>query len=154
MAIKLGHVCLLMSLTAACESSAPSPGPSTPSQPAPVPARAAFDPRPYYTKRALAVRRGEASFYADSFSGRRTANGETYDPDAYTAAHRTFPFGTVLRVTRERTGAWVLVRVNDRGPYGPRSRVIDLSRVAAKRLAMLGDGVVKVRVEILEWGRR
>jgi rare lipoprotein A len=113
-----------------------------------------FDPRAYYGKRALAVQRGEASFYADSFAGRRTANGERYQPDAYTAAHRTLPFGSVLRVTREKTGDWVLVRVNDRGPYGPRTRVLDLSKQAARRLSMLRDGVVAVRLEILELGPR
>jgi len=111
-----------------------------------------FDPRTYYSRRALAVQRGEASFYADSFAGRRTANGETYEPNAYTAAHRSLPFGSVLRITRERTGDWVLVRVNDRGPYGPRTRIIDLSKQAAKRLSMLRAGVVAVRLEILEMG--
>jgi rare lipoprotein A len=114
----------------------------------------AFDPRSYYNRKALAVRKGAASFYADSFAGRKTANGERYDPDAYTAAHRSWPFGTVLRVTRPTTGAWVLVRVNDRGPYGPGTRVLDLSKQAAKRLSMMRDGVVPVRIEVLEWGAR
>jgi rare lipoprotein A len=113
--------------------------------------QATFDPRPYYEKRAVVVGRGRASYYADSFTGRRTANGELYDPNAYTAAHRTLPFGSILRVTREKTGDWVLVRVNDRGPYA-NGRVIDLSKQAAKRLSMLKDGVVKVRVELLELG--
>jgi rare lipoprotein A len=111
-----------------------------------------FDPRAYYSRRALSVQRGQASFYADFFAGRRTANGEIYEPNAYTAAHRSLPFGSVLRVTRVGTGDWVLVRVNDRGPYGPRTRVIDLSKQAAKRLSMLHDGVVSVRLEILEMG--
>ncbi|MEY4575480.1 MAG: hypothetical protein RL701_183 [Pseudomonadota bacterium] len=111
-----------------------------------------FDPRAYYGRRALSVQRGAASFYADRFSGRLTANGERYDPTAYTAAHRSLPFGTIVRVVHEKTGAWVLVRVNDRGPYGPQRRVVDLSREAARRLAMLNDGVVRVRVEVLELG--
>ena len=119
-----------------------------------MPVPTSFDPRAYYQRRALSVQHGQASFYADSFAGRRTANGERYEPDAYTAAHRTLPFGSVLRVTREQTGDWVLVRVNDRGPYGPRTRVIDLSKQAARRLSMLHDGVVAVRLEILEMGPR
>lgn len=92
-----------------------------------------------------------ASYYADRFSGRLTANGERYDPNAYTAAHRTLPFGSIVRVVHEKSGDWVLVRINDRGPYA-KGRVIDLSRQAAKRLSMIRDGVVRVRVELLERG--
>jgi|GEM_PF-2637577 len=110
-----------------------------------------FDPRVYYSKRAISTQRGAASFYADFFAGRLTANGERYDPNAYTAAHRTLPFGSVVRVISEKTGAWVLVRVNDRGPYA-KGRLIDLSRKAATRLSMIRDGVVRVRVELLERG--
>jgi rare lipoprotein A len=110
-----------------------------------------FDPRAYYSKRALSTQRGEASFYADFFAGRLTANGERYNPKAYTAAHRTLPFGSVVRVVYEKTGAWVLVRINDRGPYA-KGRLIDLSRTAATRLSMVKDGVVRVRVELLERG--
>jgi rare lipoprotein A len=110
-----------------------------------------FDPRAYYSKRAISTQRGAASFYADFFAGRLTANGERYDPNAYTAAHRTLPFGSVVRVVYEKTGAWVLVRINDRGPYA-KGRLIDLSRKAATRLSMIKDGVVRVRVELLERG--
>jgi rare lipoprotein A (peptidoglycan hydrolase) len=110
-----------------------------------------FDPRAYYDKRAISMQRGAASYYADFFAGRLTANGERYDPNAYTAAHRTLPFGSVVRVVYEKTGAWVLVRVNDRGPYA-KGRIIDLSRKAATRLSMIRDGVVRVRVELLERG--
>lgn len=110
-----------------------------------------FDPRRYYDKRALSTQRGAASYYADSFAGRLTANGERYDPNAYTAAHRTLPFGSVVRVIYEKTGDWVLVRINDRGPYA-KGRIIDLSRKAATRLSMIRDGVVRVRVELLERG--
>jgi rare lipoprotein A len=148
---------LLILMMGACETAAPELRPDPkPHAAAVAPARApaakgAFDPRAYYSRRALAVHKGGASYYADSLAGRRTANGEKYDPNAYTAAHRRFPFGTVLRVTRVETGAWVLVRINDRGPYAS-GRVIDLSKQAAKRLSMLRDGVVPVRLEILEWG--
>lgn len=110
-----------------------------------------FDPRAYYDRRALTTQRGAASYYADFFADRLTANGERYDPDAYTAAHRSLPFGSVVRVVYEKTGAWVLVRINDRGPY-VKGRIIDLSRKAATRLSMIRDGVVGVRVELLERG--
>lgn len=139
-------VCAIVESAAACGSSGPSPSPRSGTRP-----QATFNPTPYYEKRAVLVGRGRASFYADSFRGRRTANGEVYDPNAYTAAHRTLPFGSILRVTREKTGDWVLVRINDRGPYSS-GRVIDLSKQAARRLSMLKDGVVKVRLEILELG--
>lgn len=111
-----------------------------------------FDPRKYYERTALYELSGVASWYGGSFAGRPTANGERYDPSAYTAAHRSLPFGTIVRVTRRSTGAWVLVRINDRGPYGKRRRILDLSEQAARRLGMIHDGVAKVRAEILEVG--
>lgn len=113
-----------------------------------------FDPAKYYNRRALFVLDGVASWYGEEFAGRSTANGERYDPNEYTAAHRTLPFGTILRVTRKKTGDWVLVRVNDRGPYGKHKRLLDLSRQAAKRLGMLHDGVAQVRAEVLEMGKK
>lgn len=118
------------------------------------PANTRFDPRGYYDKRALFVVTGVASYYGDQFNGRRTANGERYDPNAYTAAHRTLPFGTIVRVTRKSTGDWVLVRINDRGPYGKRKRILDLSKQAARRLGMLQDGIAQVRAEVLEVGQK
>jgi rare lipoprotein A len=114
--------------------------------------RSNFDPRAYYGRRALFTVDGVASYYGDEFAGRSTANGERYDPNEYTAAHRTLPFGTIVRVTRRTTGDWVLVRINDRGPYGKRKRLIDLSKQAARRLGMLRDGIAKVRAEVLELG--
>jgi len=92
---------------------------------------------------------GRASYYHDSLAGNRTASGERYDPTAFTAASRTLPFGTELRVTRVDTGATVDVRVNDRGPFGRRTRILDLSRAAAERLDMIRAGVVRVRVRVL-----
>lgn len=77
---------------------------------------------------------GQASYYSDSLAGNTTANGETYDPGALTAAHRTLPFGTRLRVRRINNGREVEVRVNDRGPFGHARRIIDLSRAAATAL--------------------
>ena len=97
---------------------------------------------------------GEASYYADMFHGRLTANGERFDQKKFTAAHRSLPFGTIVRVTRRSTGAWVLVRVNDRGPFGKRKRILDLSKEAARRLGILESGIAQVRVEVLELGRK
>ena len=97
---------------------------------------------------------GAASYYSDALAGRPTASGEPYDPRAFTAANRDLPFGTVLRVVRIDTGASVIVRVNDRGPFGQRRRIVDLSRAAAERLDMISRGVVNVRVEVLEDGAR
>lgn len=96
------------------------------------------------------VLRGRVSYYADSLAGHRTANGERYDPAELTCASRDLPFGTRLRVTREDTGASVVVRVNDRGPFGRRTRILDLSRRAAEELSMIRAGVIEVRVEILD----
>ncbi|HVY31679.1 MAG TPA: septal ring lytic transglycosylase RlpA family protein [Polyangiaceae bacterium] len=104
--------------------------------------------------RALAAQQGSASYYGDSFAGRSTASGAPYQPDGFTAAHRSLPFGTVLRVTRSDGGQSVYVTVTDRGPYGPRGRIVDLSRAAAERLGMLRAGVVKIRLEVVEYGPR
>lgn len=92
--------------------------------------------------------RGTASYYAASLHGRRTASGERYDRHALTAAHRTLPFGTRLRVTNERNGRTVLVRVNDRGPFH-RSRVLDLSGAAADALGMRGAGTARITFEVV-----
>ena len=97
---------------------------------------------------------GAASYYHDSLAGRSTASGEPYEPTQYSAASRDLPFGTVLRIVRLDTGASVIVRVNDRGPFGRRRRVVDLSRAAAEQLDMIRRGVVQVRVEVLELGGR
>ena len=88
---------------------------------------------------------GVASYYADRFHGRRTASGERYDRNAFTAAHRRLPFGTHVQVINLDNGNTVDVRINDRGPF-VKGRVIDLSHAAAKKLGMLRKGVVKVRV--------
>ncbi len=90
--------------------------------------------------------RGKASYYSDRLSGRKTANGERYDPRALTAAHRTLPFGTVVVVSRA-DGRSVRVRVNDRGPFA-KGRIIDLSRAAAEQLGMIRAGVVDVTVTV------
>jgi rare lipoprotein A (peptidoglycan hydrolase) len=91
---------------------------------------------------------GGASWYGPGFAGRRTASGEVFDPADLTAAHRSLPFGTRVRVTDLATGAAVEVRINDRGPFVP-GRVIDLSRAAAEALGAISRGVIDVRVDVL-----
>lgn len=93
---------------------------------------------------------GKASYYANKFHGRRTASGHLYYEDAYTAAHRTLPLGTWVRVTNTRNQRWVVVQITDRGPYAGASRIIDLSRRSADELAMRDAGVVPVRVEVVQ----
>ena len=91
---------------------------------------------------------GIASWYGDPFHGQRTSSGEVYDMDAMTAAHRTLPFHTVVRVHNLDNGKKVQIRVNDRGPF-VKGRIIDLSRAAAREINMVGPGTAKVRLEIL-----
>ena len=98
--------------------------------------------------RRAEARRGVASFYAASLHGRPTASGARYDRGAYTAAHRTLAFGTVLRVTNERNGRVVYVRINDRGPFH-RGRVLDVSGAAADYLQMRGAGTARISFEIV-----
>jgi len=90
---------------------------------------------------------GFASYYADDFDGKQTANGETFNMYELTAAHRTYPFNTMI--TNKKTA---IVRINDRGPFVD-NRIIDLSLGAAMQLDMLGSGVQKVQLDIIEWGK-
>lgn len=92
---------------------------------------------------------GVASWYGPGFHGRRTANGEVYDQYELTAAHRTLPLGTRIKVTNERTGKFVVVRINDRGPF-IKGRVVDLSRGAAKVIGLTATGVAPVKVSVVE----
>ena len=97
------------------------------------------------------VLRGKAVFYGDKWHGRKTASGERFSQHAMTAAHRSLPLGTRVRVTNLANGKSVVVRINDRGPYGrDRSRIIDLSKAAARRLDFISDGWARVRVEVLK----
>lgn len=107
-------------------------------------------------RRVVAVRRykppattpsqGVASFYTE---GTKTANGEKFNTHDLTAAHPTLPFGTKLRVTNETTGQAVTVRVNDRGPF-VQGRVVDVSYAAADALGMVGKGLAKVKLDVVE----
>jgi rare lipoprotein A len=92
---------------------------------------------------------GMASYYSRELEGNRTANGEVCDPDDLTAAHRTLPFGSKVRVTNLANGDSVVVRINDRGPFG-RGRVIDISHAAAKEIGMHRSGTARVRLTLLD----
>lgn len=94
---------------------------------------------------------GEASWYGLPFHGRQASNGEIYDMNKLTAAHRTLPFETVVRVTNERNGKSTVVRITDRGPF-VNNRIIDLSYAAAREIESIGPGVVPVRLEVLSTG--
>jgi len=90
---------------------------------------------------------GVISYYADKFQGRRTASGKRFDKDAFTAAHRSLPFGTKVEVTNLSNGKSVIVEINDRGPYAE-DRILDLSPAAARKIGLLGRGTVKARIEV------
>lgn len=109
--------------------------------PAPAPAAAA-------SQATASVISGNASWYGPGFAGRHTASGEIFDPAQLTAAHRTLPFNTRVRVTHVATGQSVIVRINDRGPFKD-NRLIDLSRAAADAIGLTASGVGQVQMEIL-----
>ncbi len=94
---------------------------------------------------------GEASWYGVPFHGRQASNGEIYDMNKLTAAHRTLPFETMVRVTNEKNGKSTVVRITDRGPF-VNNRIIDLSYAAAREIESIGPGVVPVRLEVLSTG--
>jgi rare lipoprotein A len=98
-----------------------------------------------------ATEEGIASYYADQFHGRTTSNGETFDMNRLTAAHKTLPFNSVVRVTNKNNGKTVVVRINDRGPF-IEGRIIDLSLAAAKEIDLIGPGSAPVRLEVLDFG--
>ena len=96
----------------------------------------------------LEVFTGGATFYSDSFHGKKTANGERYNKNEFTAAHRSLPLGTIVRVTNLSNGNNLLVRINDRGP-GKKKLILDVSRAAASKLNMIRRGVISVQVEVV-----
>jgi rare lipoprotein A len=101
--------------------------------------------------KVLLTLEGVASYYAHDFNGKQTSNGETFDMNSLTAAHRTFPFGTKVRVTNLENNKMVIVRVNDRGPF-KEGRIMDLSMGAAKEIDLIRNGTAHVRLEVIEWG--
>ena len=126
----------------------PAPPPSRPTPPPRTepPRRAEPAPKPPADG---TTQQGTASWYGKPHHGKKTASGEVYDMNALTAAHRTLPLGTRVRVTNAENGRSVIVRINDRGPFRD-NRIIDLSRAAARELGVTGEGLFKVRLEVLE----
>ncbi|MBK1720951.1 septal ring lytic transglycosylase RlpA family protein [Thiocystis violacea] len=94
------------------------------------------------------VQKGMASYYHDSLHGRKTASGKRYNRNGLTAAHKTLPLGSKVKVTDTKTGRSIVVKVNDRGPF-VKGRIIDLSRQAARELGIVKRGVAKVEVKVL-----
>jgi len=119
-------------------------GQETDSEPAPIPVEEPTKP----AEKDTPTQMGLAAYYHSTFQGRRTASGESFDHNALTAAHRTLPFGTLVRVINLTNSRSVVVRVNDRGPM-QKNRVIDLTRRAARELGFLARGVTSVIIEIL-----
>ena len=128
---------------------APTPSPAAGTRDVPASVRAL----PADVKQTVT---GEATYYADLFEGRRTASGIPFRQNQMVAAHRAYPFGTLLRVTNTRNDRSVNVRVVDRGPWGDKAKarntIIDLSRRAANQLGYVAAGRTPVKVEVLEWG--
>ena len=116
----------------------------TPKPPPEKPTPVVVKPRP----RTDGVQLGLASWYGGKHHGGPTASGERFNKHDMTAAHRTLKMGTRVRVTRKKNGRSVVVRINDRGPYG--KAIIDLSEAAARQLDMIDDGIAQVRIEVLK----
>ena len=91
---------------------------------------------------------GTASYYGEKWNGRRTSNGEVFNTNLLTAAHRSLPFGTIVRVTNQSNGKSVIVRINDRGPF-KKGRVIDLSKAAFESIESINRGLTRVKLEII-----
>jgi rare lipoprotein A len=102
------------------------------------------------TKKVLAqpFAEGVASFYGSELAGNRTANGERFNPNALTAAHRSLPMGTKVRVTNKANGKSVIVRINDRGPFA-KKRILDVSKAAAQQISMVRSGTARVAIDII-----
>ena len=107
------------------------------------------DAREQFNKTGKHEMTGTASWYGPGFHGKKTANGETFNQNAMTAAHKTLPFNTKVRVTDLDTKKSVVVRINDRGPYA-KGRIIDLSKKAAEKLGMKDKGHARVKLDILK----
>lgn len=125
----------LVPVSLTSEVTAPSPAPE-------------IDPAAPSEPQETQIGRGSASYYAAKFNGRRTASGEMFDNRAMTAAHRTLPFGSLVRVTNPANGASVVVRITDRGPF-TRGRMIDVSRAAAEELGLVARGHAMVELSLI-----
>jgi len=142
LAVSLGSTgCAHRTYTTQPPAPPPTEQPSPPSGPPPAVERQPPIPGAY-------LEEGVASWYGIPFDGHRTSNGEIYDMHQFTAAHRTLPFGAIVRVTNLQNGKQTEVRINDRGPFVA-NRVIDLSLSAARAIDMVGPGTAQVRLEII-----
>lgn len=141
MARRLGAIIILIcaSLLSACAAQRSAPLPAV----API-----AQPLPQTPQPAFRAQEGMASWYGQSHHGKRTASGEAFNMESMTAAHRTLPFGTIVRVTHLATNRTVTVRINDRGPF-INGRILDLSARSARELGIDRAGVARVRIEPL-----
>ncbi len=143
--LKGGVILAFLLFAPGCSSTIRIPGsdrtPDTGTQPN-------YDPTGSFDLKVVSSFDGKATYYADTFQNRQTASGEIYKKSKYTAAHKDLPFNTLVRVTNLKNGRSVVVKINDRGPFG-RDREIDLSYIAAKSIDMINDGVIDVRIEVL-----
>ena len=105
----------------------------------------------YENYKVLETQIGTASFYADKYHGKITYGGDVYDMNGVSAAHPTYPMNTIIRVTNLENEKSIILRINDKMPQWP-DRIIDLSLGAARELDFVGNGLVKVKIEVLEWG--
>ena len=121
---------------------------SVPPSPSPAPAHPKHTKTPQAPAPVGYTEEGNASWYGNPFHGRRASNGEVYDMYKLTAAHRTLPFETMVRVTNLNNGKTTTVRITDRGPFVD-NRIIDLSQAAAREIESIGPGIVPVRIEVL-----
>jgi rare lipoprotein A len=130
--------------TAPAAPATPAAAPAAVAAPAAAP-KAAAAPKTASGDHAL---EGKLAFYGNKFRGRKTANGERFDPAAMTMAHRTLPFGSMVKVTNTKNKRSVVVRVNDRGPATP-DRIADVTTAAARKLGMIKSGVVDAKLEVV-----
>jgi rare lipoprotein A len=146
---------LLASTLVVLGACAPKKIPNTPAPPAPRPSPTTPPPTAAPAK-PLETKEGLASYYGPGFEGRVTASGAKFDKTAMVAAHPSYPFGTVIRITNLANGRRVIVRVVDRGPTKPvqaEGVLIDLSSAAARNLGFAASGRARVRLEVLRWGK-
>jgi rare lipoprotein A len=144
--------CVVATGSATATRPRPDAAPRSGVTPAPAPddaGRSRVAPAPSTPAPTPGVQTGQGSWYGDAHHGRKTASGEVYDKNKLTGAHRTLPFGTRVRVTNMDTGRSVVVRINDRGPFAD-GRIIDVSEAAAREIGILGTGLARVRIEILD----
>jgi rare lipoprotein A len=150
---RFSSVIIAVVVTASACANSPSPRPNLPSGSTHAEAASAADldfarsaSGPATTK---ADESGIATWYGAAFAGKKTASGERFDPNAMTAAHKTLPFGTWVEVRRVDTGRSVRVRVNDRGPWGDRAKIVDVSRAAAEILGLIEVGLTRVELRVV-----